>query len=90
MEERIPVAIRIDKGPLIKRDAGWSCHEGAFIYDAQLARQLLHGLPHGQRVAIQVGNERGNFTPTGSRRAIDDFRRRAGLQPSNMLTLLRP
>ena len=54
MEKRIPVAIRIDKGPLIKRDAQWSSEdaENASIFDEQLARSLLHDLARGQRVAI--------------------------------------
>ena len=82
MEERIPVAIRVDKGPLIKRDAGWNSADAQTAYildDEQLARQLLHDLAHGQRVAIQVGDERGNVRLNGSGKAVADFRQRAGL-----------
>ena len=89
MEWSIPVAIRIDKGPLIKRDAEWYPEdaERAAIFDQQLARSLLHDITHGQRVAIQVGNERGHVRLDGSRRAVEDFRRRAGLQPQQTLTI---
>ena len=85
MEERIPVAIRVDKGNLIKRDADWSTGS-AFIFDEQLARQLLHDLARGQRVAIQVGDERGNVRLNGSGKAVADFRQRIGLPAQETLT----
>ena len=88
MEWNIPIAIRIDKGPLIKRDAGWIPEgaENAYLFDEQLARQLLHDLAHGQRVAIQVGDERGHIQLDGSQRAVADFRQRAGLPAQQTLT----
>ena len=89
MEERIPVALRVDKGPLIKRDAHWSPADAhsAYILDDLLAHQLLHDLARGQRVAIQVGDERGHIRLDGSQRAIADFRQRAGLQPQQTLEI---
>ena len=95
MEWSIPVAIRIDKGPLIKRSADWIPENGerAYIFDEQLVRSLLHDLVRGQRIAIQVGDERGHIRLDGSQRAVADFRRRAGLQSQQTLeipTELRP
>ena len=89
MELSIPVAIRIDKGPIIERDALWNpeAAEFAVILDEQLARQLLHDLAHGQRVAIQVGDERGHIQLDGSQRAIADFRQRVGLPAQPTLTI---
>ena len=94
-EPFISVAIRIDNGPLIKRDAYWDSTgaESAYILDKQLALSLLHDLARGQRVAIQVGDERGHIQLDGSQRAVEDFRRRAGLQSQQTLeipTELRP
>ena len=87
VEDYISVAVRIDKGPLIKRRAYWNSHNSqAAISDEQLARQLLHDLARGQRVAIQVGAERGHIQLDGSLRAVADFRQRAGLQPQQTLT----
>ena len=87
IEERIPVAIRIDKGNLIKRDAHWNnSASSAFIFDEQLARQLLHDLARGQRAAIQVGDERGNVRLNGSGKAVADFRQRIGLPAQETLT----
>ena len=76
-DETIPVAIRVDKGPLIRRSAMW-ISEGArfaFIHDEQLARSLLHDLARGQRVAIRVGNESGRRpSPTiSTRRSLRDL-----------------
>jgi len=94
VEDYISVAIRIDKGPLIKRSAYWNSHNSqAAISDDQLARQFLYDLARGQRVAIQVGDERGHIQLDGSQRTIADFRQRAGLQPQQILeipTELRP
>ena len=88
VEGFIPVAIRIDKGSLIRRSAYWdSSNSTAYILDGQLARQLLHDLARGNRVAIQVGDERGHIRLNGSQRAIADFRQRAGLQPQQTLEI---
>ena len=87
IEERVPIAIRIDKGSLIKRNAYWDNSTlNAAISDEQLARQLLHDLARGQRVAIQVGDERGNVRLNGSGKAVADFRQRIGLPAQETLT----
>ena len=88
MDPHIPVAIRVDKGPLIKRNAHWSLGDGkrALIFDDQLAHQLLHDLARGQRVAIGVGDERGSIRLDGAQRAIADFRQRIGLPAQQTLT----
>lgn len=75
----ISVAIRIDKESLIRREARWDGTQYAFIDDASLALTLLEQLAKGQRVAIQVGKERGHIRLNGSAKAIRDFKRRAGL-----------
>ena len=84
---RIPVAIRIDKGQLIQRNAHWSSPEFAFIQEEQLAHSLLNDLAHGKRVAIQVGKERGHVLLDGSRKAVADFRQRIGLHAQQTLTI---
>ena len=88
-DPRIPVAIRIDKGQLIQRNAHWSRDSAkvAYIVDEQLARALLHDLAHGQRVAVQVGKERGHVLLDGSRKAVADFRQRVGLHAQQTLTI---
>ena len=85
--DSVPVVIRVDKGPVIRRSGIWNGQGSTVIRDPSLARQLLHDLARGQRVAIKVGDEGGNIRLDGSRKAIDDFRRRAGLQPSKSLTI---
>ena len=92
--DQVLVMIRIDKGEIIRRSAYWH-REGnrAVIQDADLARRLLHDLANGQRAIIKVGDEGGNVQLDGSRRAVEDFRRRAGLQSQQTLeipTELRP
>ncbi len=77
LNDFIPVMIRVDKGPLIKRSASWTPKISiAQIFDPALARQLLHDLARGQKVAIKVGTESGIISLTGARRAIEDFRQR--------------
>ena len=87
MGDTIPIAIRVDKGPLIKREAQWAKHRWAFVYEEQLARSLLHDLAHGQRVVIQIGKDRGSIPLNGARQATDDFRQRAGLSSQQTLTI---
>ena len=76
--DQIPVAIRIDKGTVTRRDGHWFS-EGmtAIIRDRGLATSLMDELAKGQRVVIQVGQERGNIRLQGSAAAIKDFRERA-------------
>ena len=87
--DRIPIAIRIDKGQLIQRNAQWDSENArrAYILDEQLARVLLHDLAHGERVAVQVGNERGHIVLDGSGKAVADFRQRIGLHAQQTLTI---
>ena len=85
--DSVPVIIRVDKGPVIRRSGIWRGQSSTVIRDPSLARQLLHDLARGQRVAIMVGDEGGNIRLDGSRQAVDDFRQRAGLQPGNSLTI---
>ena len=87
LSDFIPVMIRVDKGRLIRRSARWLTSGSAAIRDPRLAQQLLHDLASGRKVAIQVGDERGHIRLNGSRRAIEDFRRRAGLNHQQTLTL---
>ena len=88
LDTHIQVIIRIDKDGLIRRTAYWdSSTANAVISDEPLARQLLHDLARGQRVAIQVGDERGHIRLDGSQRAIADFRQRTGLQPQQTLEI---
>ena len=84
LDHSIDVRIRIDKGELIKRQAKWFNSKYALISDAQLVHRLLNELAHGQRVAIQVGDERGNIRLNGSGKAAADFRRRAGLTQQDL------
>ena len=87
--EDIPVIIRVDKGPLLQRKASWNEGGRVRIDDTDLALRLLHTLAHGQRAVIKIGEEGGVIQLTGSQRAIEDFRRRAGLNPQT-LTLESP
>ncbi len=92
--QTIPIAIRVDKGPVIVRKARWSSDSmmGVVIGDGRvrssprdelaaermLAISLLDQLAAGSRVAIRVGKERGHIILDGSAAAIDDFRARIG------------
>ncbi len=93
-EATIPVLIRVDKGELIRRSAHWlpeSIKGNAHIFDDQaLIRHLLHDLARGQKVHIQVGTERGSIPLNGANRAIQDFRRRAGLIYQQSLEISPP
>ncbi len=76
---RIPVAIRIDNGPIISRTANWnSDRHFADIADPALARSLLDELATGMRVVIRVGLTQGHIELDGSAAAIADFRSRIG------------
>lgn len=88
-DDQVSVMIRVDKGELIRRPAQWDSKTATrdYIQDNHLARRLLHDLARGQKVIIQVGDEGGNIRLSGSRRAIDDFRQRAGLQPQQTLEI---
>ncbi len=79
IDDTIRVAVRIDKGPLHRRTAEWSKTHEAIILDNAFALTLLNELAQGQRIAIQVGDERGNIRLEGSVAAVQDFRQRADL-----------
>ena len=77
VEQQIPVAIRIDKGPVIRDQGLWSPEiMTAIIPGGGLTSSLLNDMATGQRVVIQVGQERGNIRLQGSAAAIKDFRER--------------
>lgn len=85
LDDYISVSIRVDKETPIHSSAEWDGKSGeAYIQDDQLARWLLDGLAHGQRLAIQVGDKSGKvWAGMGySSKLIADFRQRAGLQTS--------
>ena len=86
LDSTIPVLIRVDKGELIQRQAGWKAGS-AHIIDRDLVTRLLHDLARGQKVHIKVGSESATIPLTGSRRAIADFRQRAGLDYQRSLTI---
>ena len=89
LEDQVPVMIRVDKGETIRRSAYWDSKNPsrAFIQDDTLARRLFHDLARGQRAIIRVGDEGGTVRLNGSRRAIQDFRQRTGLQPQQSLDI---
>ncbi|MCY4386809.1 MAG: hypothetical protein OXC18_06855 [Desulfurellaceae bacterium] len=89
LEDQVPVIIRVDKGPVIRRSADWDRQNPrrAFIQDDHLARRLLDNLANGQRAILKVGDEGGNIQLDGSQRAVADFRHRASLQPQQTLEI---
>ena len=87
MNRKVPVAIRVDKGQVIKRSAQWANKSShAHIDETALAKSLLDDLARGQRVVIRVGDESGTLSLDGSAQAIQDFKRRAGLISQQTLT----
>ena len=75
----VPIAIRIDKGPIIKRIGEWVGDDFAIIPDSELAYSLLKALASAQRVALKVGDASGLIVLRDSRRGVADFRQRIGL-----------
>lgn len=76
-DNRIAVALRIDKRPPISRTAYWdSANRVALIPDQDLPRSLLDELGTGERVVIRVGLAQGHIDLQGSAAAIADFRSR--------------
>ncbi len=81
-ESHIPVAIRIDKGLVIRKMGQWDFNNMRAtvpLLQDQL-QDLLNDLAQGQRVIIRVGTERGNIILQGSAAAIKDFRKRVNVQ----------
>lgn len=91
-DEPIPVAVRVDKGPPIIRQAKWSGPADAYIhdFDPQLADNLLDQIAAGQKLFIEVGTQSGVIDLTGSARAVQDFRRRHLLLNRHPQTLEAP
>ena len=89
LERTIPVAIRVDKGDLIRRPSAQWNNPNAYILNHTLALRLLDDLARGQRVVIKVGQETGNIRLNGSFQAVQDFKRRAGLIYQRSLTIPR-
>lgn len=77
LEAGISVAFRIDKGELVEREAFWNADgQDAVIQDESIYIRLLKELSGGERVAIQVGDERGHLMLEGVQQAMADFTRR--------------
>ena len=77
LDDRMPVAIRIDKGKVVRGQWEWfSENMVAILRNHDLATSLMDELAAGHRVVIQVGEERGNVILDGSAAAVKDFRSR--------------
>ena len=75
-EDRIDVAIRIDKGKLIEE--GWSVwnNKSASNFSNERYYWLLDEIAKGQRVVVRVGKEGGVIDLKGSAAAVADFKKR--------------
>ena len=69
------VAYRVDKGELIKGEWQYGDYEASRA-DNHLATTLLNELAEGKRIAVQVGDERGNVVLDGAAEAVADFKSR--------------
>ena len=81
-DDELDVMIRIDKGEIIQRTAlteKLGNDRQATIQDYPLALSLIDQLSHGKRAVVKIGDKGGSIRLNGSRRAIQDFRERAGL-----------
>lgn len=78
MDELVPVAYRIDKGKLIKGRWLWvgELMSAKTAVDKKFVLALLDELAKGERIAIQVVDERGNVILDGAGVAVKDFRDR--------------
>ena len=77
LNDRIRVAIRIDKGEVVRGEWEWfGDNMVAILRNRDLIMSLMEELARGKRVVIQVGEERGNVILRGSAAAIKDFRTR--------------
>lgn len=71
----IPVAIRIDKRPLIRKTASWNRKDHSLgIFERDFALSLLDELATGGHVAFRVGDEQGHIRLPESAAAIAYFR----------------
>ena len=79
IEDKVDIAIRVDKGKL--RKGSWYQSGGQAINsDAALANSLLAEVARGKRVVIKVGDEGGNVLLDGSAAAVADFKKRVSKQ----------
>lgn len=79
IEDKVDIAIRVDKGKL--RKGSWYQSGGqAISRDAALANSLLAEIARGKRVVIKVGDEGGNILLDGSAAAVADFKKRVSKQ----------
>ena len=77
LDDHILVAVRIDKGQVIRGIWEWfSDNMVAISRDHKLIVSFMAELAKGKRVVIQVGKERGNVALDGSAAAVKDFRSR--------------
>ena len=74
-DDVVPVAYRIDRGELTRGSWSWSgkSNSASNSIRNRLAWILLDELAEGNRIAIQVADERGHVMLTGSREAVRDF-----------------
>ena len=77
---KVAVALRIDKGPLIRKSGLWDDHaRTALIRERGFPTSLMDAMATGNHAILQVGEERGSIRLDGAVAAIADFRGR--IQP---------
>ena len=76
IDDTIPVAIRIDKGKVLKGNWIWQNSKMAWSLDESIIKPLLSGFARGKRMILKVGDERGDIVLTGSTEAVADFKTR--------------
>ena len=69
------IAYRVDKEKLIKGEWPFADYKASRA-DNDLATALLDDLAKGKRIAVQVGDERGNVILDGAAEAVGDFKSR--------------
>jgi len=77
MDDSVNVKIRVDKNSVVS--GSWHLTDGGhavLFNDVLLFNSLLKQLAAGNRVTIQVGDEKGSIPLKGSARAIADFKQR--------------
>ena len=80
----LPVAIRVDKGQVIRQQALLLGGEMVNFADSQIAESLLSQIESGQKLIIKVGTETGVIDITGADQAITDFRSRVKINPQTL------
>ena len=69
------IAYRVDKEKLIEGEWPFADYKASRA-DNDLATALLDDLAKGKRIAVQVGDERGNVILDGAAEAVGDFKSR--------------